>query len=162
MSDVVVFNTQNTRVLDYLRSVNTPDFEGRPDVLINPDVTTLIANGVNPKYWKVVNSQVVEMTQGEKDYLDGMEQQDLVAQAKALAKSLQASDATQERLMRAIVKLTVDQLNLVRGWTNSFKTVVASSATLADIKSGVAGLNTFQTLTYQNAKDAINALIDNE
>lgn len=162
MANIVIFDPGDSlkKVIEYRQSVNTPDFDWRSDVLVNPEVSAL--SGIPIKYWKVVNNQVLEMTQAEKDYRDGLEAQDIIDKAKSLAKTLQASDAAQERLMRAIVKLTVDQLNNLRTWTNQFKTVVANSNSLADIKSGVDGLQTFTTITYQDARNAIGTLIDGE
>lgn len=54
-------------VASYYPSANTPDFEGNPDALINPDLT--LVSGVPTKYWKRVGDSVVEMTQEEKDLL---------------------------------------------------------------------------------------------
>lgn len=36
MSDVIKFDVSTGRVSAYLKSVNTPDFQGRPGVLVNP------------------------------------------------------------------------------------------------------------------------------
>ena len=36
MSRVVIFDESDGAVLQYLKSANTPDFEGRSDALINP------------------------------------------------------------------------------------------------------------------------------
>lgn len=71
MSDVVVFNKVTYRVMDFLKSVHTPDYAGRDDVVINPE--NLPACII--KYWKVVTGKVKEMTETEKATIDIEEQQ---------------------------------------------------------------------------------------
>ena len=68
MANVLIYNTDNGRFVDYLKSVNTPDYEGRPDVLINPDMNNV--TGVEKKYQIVDSGSVREMTQQEKDIVD--------------------------------------------------------------------------------------------
>jgi len=71
MSNVVIYASElPNRVTDYLRSVNTPDYSSNPNALINPDLSSVI--GVDQKYWKVVDSDVVEMTADEKTALDNL------------------------------------------------------------------------------------------
>jgi hypothetical protein len=72
MADVVIFDPNDTvvanRVTDYLLSVNTPDYEGNPNTLINPDLSSVV--GVEQNYWKVDTDAVVEMSTGEKASMD--------------------------------------------------------------------------------------------
>lgn len=70
MSDIVIFSEGNNRVLAYKKSVNTPDYDKRTDVLINPDVNSLLSNAVPMKYWIHEKGSVREMIQAEKDQLD--------------------------------------------------------------------------------------------
>jgi len=65
MADVL-----NRTTLQYLRSVNTPDFPVL-DWVINPDLTAVV--GVPQKYWKLTGDIVSEMTQPEKDAVDAAE-----------------------------------------------------------------------------------------
>ena len=71
MANVAIFDpndiTVPNRVLKYLLSVNTPDYLDNPNILINPNISSLI---VDEKYWKVVSENVVEMTQNEKIAID--------------------------------------------------------------------------------------------
>lgn len=60
MASVALFNPTQ-----YLVSVNTPDYEGNPNAIINPDITAV--QGVPLKFWKRVGNTIVEMTQAEKD-----------------------------------------------------------------------------------------------
>lgn len=57
--------------IEVLKSANTPDYEGQPDTLINPDIEHM--QGVPLKYWKLENDQVLEMTQNEKQVIDEKE-----------------------------------------------------------------------------------------
>ena len=68
MSTVVLFNPTQ-----YLTSVNTPDYEGNPNAIINPDISSV--QSVPLKYWKRVGNTVVEMTLAEKQAVDAAELQ---------------------------------------------------------------------------------------
>lgn len=90
MADIVVVINGK---LEYIKSTNTPDY---PTAIVNPDLTAL--QGVPIKYWKILNGQVVEMTQSEKNAVDTAEATELstaknnyqlltvIALAKALVK----------------------------------------------------------------------------
>lgn len=88
---------------------------------------------------------------------------DAVATAKKLAKDLQDSDAAQNRALRAVVKLMVDEINSLRQWVTTFKSETAAATNLANFQSRVAN-NTpnLADRTYPQAKNAINDLIDGE
>lgn len=69
-SDVVIYDPfdviVSSRVITYLQSVNTPDYEGDAYTLIDPDLSSV--SGVDKKYWTVdVSNNVVEMSSAEKD-----------------------------------------------------------------------------------------------
>lgn len=58
----------NRTTKQLLRSVNTPDYPA-VNWIANPDLSAV--NGVPVEYWKVVGDVVSEMTQPEKDVVDG-------------------------------------------------------------------------------------------
>jgi hypothetical protein len=60
-------NVLNKTSLQYLESVNTPDYPPA-DWMINPDLSAVA--GVRQRYWKIVSGSVVEMSQAEKDAVD--------------------------------------------------------------------------------------------
>ena len=62
MADVL-----NRTTLQYLQSVNTPDYPV-VDWVINPDLSGVA--GVPQKYWKLTGDVVSEMSQAEKDAVD--------------------------------------------------------------------------------------------
>ncbi|MGB7569589.1 MAG: hypothetical protein WBM07_17125 [Chitinivibrionales bacterium] len=67
MSNVLIFDLSNGNVLELLKSVNTPDYDSRSDVIINPDMSNFI--DIPLEYIKVENGLLREMTDQEKaDY----------------------------------------------------------------------------------------------
>ena len=66
MALVVIYNTVDGQVLQIIPSANTPEYEGRGDVLINP----IIPGGVPQKYLKVVAGALTEQTAAEKSATD--------------------------------------------------------------------------------------------
>lgn len=62
----------NKTTLNYLESVNTPDYP-ESDWIINPDMSGV--EGVDRKYWKLVNDVPTEMTAQEKQAVDDAELQ---------------------------------------------------------------------------------------
>lgn len=70
MANIVIYNPNGVvvnMVENYLCSVNTPDYESNPNILINPDVSGLI---LNTQYWKVDSTSVIEMDENEKNTVD--------------------------------------------------------------------------------------------
>lgn len=65
MSNIAIYDTGTNKVLKILKSVNTPDYSSRNDVVINPELPS-----VQMKYMKHDNGSIVEMTQEEKDAVD--------------------------------------------------------------------------------------------
>jgi hypothetical protein len=92
----------------YLKSVNTPEYSGKTNLVINPDVSSLSV--VDRKYWKIDGGSVVEMTQAEKDFVNESESlakdaavQNLTIDTITLAKALvKAGVVTKQNLVTAI------------------------------------------------------------
>jgi hypothetical protein len=59
------------------------------------------------------------------------------------------------RVLRAVVSLTVDELNDLRDWISLFKAATASATSLADLKARVAALPNLPARTLQQARTAI-------
>ena len=87
---------------------------------------------------------------------------DAIATAKRIAKELQDSDAETARIIRAVVKLTVDEINSLRQWITDFKVEVAAANSLASLKTGVAGLPNVPDRTYDQARTSVTNIIDGE
>lgn len=81
---------------------------------------------------------------------------------RTAAKQFHDDQHAQNLALRAVVKLVVDENNLLRQWMADFKAAVAAAGSLAALKTGVAGLPNVPQRTYQQAKTAINTLVDGE
>jgi hypothetical protein len=94
------------------------------------------------------------MTAGEKTAVDAALAAALTASNRTEADTVtnQLSGAGVE--LRAIVGVLIDELNVLRGWTVSFKAEVAAATTLADLKTRVATLPTLNDRTLVQAKTA--------
>jgi len=71
MSTILFYDSSavvSNQATSILYSVNTPDYNGVVDKVINPNLTPVLS--LPMKYWKVSDSTVVEMSQGEKDTVD--------------------------------------------------------------------------------------------
>lgn len=66
MANITIFKSGQTP--QYVQSVNTPDYEGNPDIIINPDISAVKI--IPLKYWKHDGNKILEMTQAEKDTVD--------------------------------------------------------------------------------------------
>lgn len=89
-------NVINKTTLQYLESVNTPDYP-ETDWIINPDMSDV--DGVPRKYWKLVNNVPTEMTQAEKDAVGAQELQDKKDSIQELG------DAGLKEVMTALIKV---------------------------------------------------------
>lgn len=77
MANIAIFKTG--KQAQYLLSVNTPDYSSDPDVLVNPNITTV--QNVPIKFWKRVGDAITEMTAAEKQAVSDVELQQRKSQA---------------------------------------------------------------------------------
>ena len=121
MSDILIFNPDSTpvanRAVRYLRSVNTPDYSDRTDVLINPVLPADIALGL----LKVVGDQVVELDQADLDAIAAQQAANAaaseaarIAAAREFAKGVLDGDEGVEIFMKIMLEAIVDHLNVLR------------------------------------------------
>lgn len=89
-----------------IRSANTPDFPSQ-DWLINPDLSGV--SGLPTKYWKIVGDSVQAMSQPERDAADAAE-----FFASEAADRVNEKQRFNEKALRAIVLLLIDEINLLR------------------------------------------------
>jgi len=108
-------NVINRTTYEYLESVNTPDYS-EVDWLHDPDVSAL--ESVERKYWKVVDDEVLEMSQAEKDAVDAAiyaaQLAAAVSEAKDLVDAAQKWKGVFERAYRALVMVTLSEINILR------------------------------------------------
>lgn len=80
MARIVIYDDKN-RVVNFLPSEHTPLWEGKSNVLVNPEgLDELVKKKVPIKYWKVEKGRLLEMTDTEKAQVDYEEQQKLLAE----------------------------------------------------------------------------------
>lgn len=160
MADIARYSTSSTPnpVTEYRQSVNTPDYEGQPNVLINPNLSAVA--GQPMRYWKHIAGEIQLMTQGERDAVDAAIATSTLNSARNGAKDQIVGTIPLPILLRALADILKDEINVVRGWTASFKTEVAAASNLADLKTRVATLPTLGARTLAQLKTAINSRID--
>jgi len=115
MSLVVIYDegASPEKVLGVVRSANTPDYDQRSDVLINPDISAL--EGVVPqKYWKHDTGVVIEFTQGEKDAQDAADAAASDAAMRGGAQAIFNGQTTWGQVLRAIADTMVTGFNDLR------------------------------------------------
>lgn len=95
MANIAIF--KSGQIPQYLQSVNTPEYSGDPDVIVNPDISSVV--NVPHKYWKRVGNTVAEMTQAEKDAINAAE---LQARKDAV---VDPSNANLKDILTALIKV---------------------------------------------------------
>jgi len=98
MADVLIYNKQTGKIKSYLKSVNTPDYLNRNDVIINPK----IPKGVPLKFLKVENGKVVEMSQSEKKALL---QEELERRRKLEIEAINNLNVNIREIIEALIKI---------------------------------------------------------
>lgn len=147
-------------ITEYLISVDTPNYQNQPNILINPDVSQVEAFPL--RYWKHVAGSIQLMTVPEQNSVDAAIAAAEIAAAKLSAKNFLDLFTYQARLIRAIVKLIVDQFNVMRSRDRDRAADVAAATNLADLKTRWAARSALNDITYQQAKTAIDNLVDGE
>lgn len=157
-SNVVIFDINTDRVVNYLPSVSTPDFQGRSDVLINPDLTALV--GVPMRYWKHSGGVVIQMTAPERSAVDAEIVAAAVAEFRGGGKAVLDTQTDMSVLIRAFADITKDELNALRQWLTDFKGDVAAATSLADLKTRVAANPSLPDRDLGQLRTAIKNRID--
>ena len=111
MANVAIYDLATKRILKYLRSVHTPNYANRDDVLINPALPDC-----SMKYWKVESGIIVEMTQPEKDVVDAEEQ----AEQDAMEEARKDIDKL-EKGLKVLAILTFKEINKLRANAGLFE-----------------------------------------
>lgn len=78
-----------------------------------------------------------------------------VTDQRSRATALLADPAGQEKLLRAVLLVLLDELNALREWLTSFKAATAAATTLADLKVRVAALPAMPDRTAAQARSAV-------
>lgn len=162
MADIVIFDPLDPvvprRVMSYLRSVNTPDYAGNPNVLINPDLS--VVAGVPFVYWKESVGTVVAMTPQERVDLDNSLATSLNIDQRNQAKSTIDTSMPDGKVLRAFADIVKDEINILRQWLTDFQTAVAAANNLADLKTSVSALPSLPARDLSQLKTTIADRID--
>lgn len=101
MGTIVKYNPDSevvaNRVIGIKRSVNTPDYVGLPNTLINPEIPEIPQSSM-----KVDGSEIVELSQAEKDAIAAAAQQ---AKTDAVISMAEALESKVENVLVALVKV---------------------------------------------------------
>ena len=112
MSRVIIFDPVSSvvpnRVVAHYPSADTPDFEGQPNTLVNPDVTAPGLFDFPFQYWAIAGSAVLLMDQATRDVVDAAEAQDQIDTDKASQKARYDAD------LKALALVLLDQVNVLR------------------------------------------------
>lgn len=170
MADIIRYDTVTNWAKQYIASQDPSSFSGQNDVLIFEDTTpqtvsdlrTLLQT-VPVKYLIVIGSpQVREMTTQEKAAVDAAIAAASLAERRTGAKNLFDAIDLWGRVLRAIVVLIIDELNILRTRDRDRAVDVAASTSLADLKTRWAARSTLADRTNAQARTAIRNAIDNE
>ncbi len=110
MAKVVIFDPLTNRVKEVLDSVNTPDYDGRSDVLVNP----IIPSNIAIKYLKVDGASIVAMDATEKAAIDKAESDAARIETRATAQNSVDTFSDIGLLFRALAKVFLSEINTLR------------------------------------------------
>lgn len=158
MAEIVRYSTSSTPnpITEYRQSVNTPDYENQPNILINPNLSAVAGQPL--RYWKHVAGAVQLMTQGERDAVDAAITAAALAAAKLAAKRI--IDGLPGYQLRGLAKIMIDEINTLRQRDRDRSDDVAAATSLADLKTRWAARSTLNDRTLAQAKTAYKALMD--
>lgn len=102
----------------------------------------------------------VEMTQAEKDIVDAAEAVKFDLDVRDQSKSGIDAFVPTPLLLRALVEVLIDEINILRQWMAEFKSEAAAATSLADFKARMATLPDTPDRNLGQAKSAIKNKID--
>lgn len=145
-------------VTAYLLSVNTPDYSGQPNTLVNPDVSQVIAQPI--RYWKVSGGLVVLMTAGEQNTVDAAIAAAATLAIRTAAKANLDNFNSLPLFMRALMQIMVSEINLVREQDVARAAAVAAASSLANLQTRWAAISNLPDRTLAQLVTAIKAKVD--
>lgn len=162
MPDIVIFDPETNDILRHVPSVDPFSYQGRTDVLIFDDRTTVkdweiraLFDQYPRKYLKRVGGIVEPKTQAERNSTDSsLSSSELLTQRVSAVNKL-SSREPDSKLIRAVILLMIDEINNLRGWITSFKAETAAATNLANLQTRVASLGNLPDRTGEQAKEEI-------
>ena len=144
------FNKTNCAYYTPLMNTNPP--QGIPQEDFDRIYTVI---STVPKDFIKWTTEPVEMTQGEKDVVIAAQQADTLTALKAQEKA--AYDIIH---LKALVLITMDEINILRLWTTQLKTASATASTLTQFKNNIGALPTLNDRTIIQLRNALEAKVD--
>lgn len=169
MADIIRYDTGTNWAKQYIASQDPAPYVGRNDVLVFEDTTlqtvtelrTLLET-VPVRYLIVIgNPQVREMTVQEKAAVDAAILAAQIAANRTGAINNITFGSPEFVLLRGILLLIMDELNILRDWVTRYKAQVAAATSLANLQTRVASLPDVPQRTNQQLRTAIIAIINN-
>lgn len=114
MADILRYDPDSTppgKVIAYLSSQDTSQYEGLPNILINPEVTLLFE--VPVRYWLVEGGVVREMTAQEKADVDVLETTANVDRRRQIVRDLRDRE-DMALVLEALVRMLLAEDNAIR------------------------------------------------
>ncbi len=170
MADIIRYDTVTNWSKQYIPSQDPSGYVGQPDALIFEDTTAqtvaelrTLLETVPVKYLIVIGSpQVREMTVQEKAVVDAAIAAALLAERRQAARNIFDTLDFWGRILRAVVSLVVDEINILRQRDRDRAVDVAAAISLADLKVRWAARSSLADRTYAQARTAIRNFIDGE
>ena len=158
-----VCNTGNTVSFDrYLPSIDPSNVSAAcseiPVSNISQQRSLVIS--IPRKYLKISSGLATEKTTSEKAEADTAEAAALLAAQRSGAKAIVDALGSDSKVLRALLLLTLDEINDLRGWLVDFKVETAAASNLADFKARIATLPNMPDRTASAARTAIKNKID--
>lgn len=172
MSSVLYYDPSSNPVLGRITrfdpSVDVP--QSIPNTISNPNLSAVSELASTPfeaigptliASYKVLNGQVVSMTQQDKDNITAAQLASLLSSNRTSAKSYLDGTGDISMIEKAIVEGVVSQIaNPLRQWIVAFKAQVALASTLADLKLRIATLPDMPDITFSQVKTYLKNKID--
>ena len=105
--------------------------------------------------WNDPSNEPIEMTQANKDAFNVAAALAREAALRTSAKRKFNGQTVDGQVLRALVKVLINESNTLRAWITNFKTETANASNLTNFKTRVAGLPSLSSRTLAQAKTAI-------
>ena len=161
MSRIYIYDEAhpNERVLSYLPTANTPDYEARTDVVIYGKGSTPPTLIEELPYLRHDTGEIRDMNQTEKDALDAEVEAARITASRDGASAEAAALGRRGVRTRAILQMSVLGDNISREWLTDFKAGVAAATDLPSFKAAVAALDDMPQWTKAQAISMYRDLI---
>lgn len=140
-------NVINRTTLQYLASVNTPDYP-EPTWKANPDMSQVVGVAQRFQKWDAVNDRPAPMTAGE--------QAAVIAAALSAQRDAAAAALTQnENIDRAVFLIFLDEFNLHAAKLNAILTAIDGAASFGAMRTAIAAIADLGTRTESQLRTAV-------